>query len=226
VAPSEAPAVLFLGGGPYVSPRRLLATKPGARVTVVEIDPGVTRAAQDAAGLADPPPFEVVHEDARTFVRRESEAGKRRWDLVFGDAFHSTSVPFHLTTVECAREVKACLEPGGTYVMNAIDVLEHGRYVGAVLATLRVVFAHVEATVVARDDGLPQNFVLVASDVEPDLEGLRRPDPAARGGGAGVPVPRLRLLDLERLAARNGGFVLTDDFAPVENLLVPVAEFR
>src|SRR5207244_3439262 len=135
------PRALFLGGGPYVFPRRLLAVRPDAVAEVAEIDPGVTRAATDAMGLPASPPFRVVHEDARTFVR-DLPAGSPPYDLVYGDAFNAYSVPFHLTTVEFARAVKARMAPDGVYLVNVIDVFDSGLFVGAFRETLSRVFAH------------------------------------------------------------------------------------
>ena len=54
------------------------------------------------------------------------------------------------------------------------------------------------------------------------MEGLFRPDPRVRGGGGGIPVARYGEADLRGLRQRSGGLVLTDDYAPVENLLAPV----
>ena len=226
VAPRERPPrALFLGGGPYVFPRRLLAVRPDAIADVAEIDPGVTEAAVDALALSERPPFRIAHEDARTFVR-DRPAGSPPYDLVYGDAFNAYSVPFHLTTIEFARAVKASMAPDGVYLVNVIDVFDSGLFVGAFVETLSRVFVHVELTSLERDGAKQENFVLVASDRAIDFEGLRRPDPREKGGGEGIPVARYDAGDLGALKTRCGGLVLTDDFAPVENLLAPVVAGR
>ena len=45
------PSMLVLGAGGYALPRYLRATWPDSRLEVVEIDPGVTKAATEAFGL-------------------------------------------------------------------------------------------------------------------------------------------------------------------------------
>ena len=226
VAPkSRPPRALFLGGGPYVFPRRLLAVRPDAIAEVAEIDAGVTKAAIDALALPATPPFRIAHEDARTFVR-DRPAGSPPYDLVYGDAFNAFSVPFHLTTIEFARALKAEMAPDGVYLVNVIDVFDSGLFVGAMRETLSRVFAHVQLTSLDRDGAKQDNFVLVASDRAIDLEGLVRPAPDAKSGGTPIPVARYTEDELAALRRRSGGLVLTDDHAPVENLLAPVVSGR
>jgi len=107
-------------------------------------------------------------------------------------------------------EVRRVLAPGGTYVLNAIDHPPQG-FVKAEAATLAAVFAHVAPPPqLAGEEG--GNHVLVASDSPIDIAGLERrlaarPDPQAALDGLG----------LERFV--GGAKVLTDDFAPVDQLL-------
>jgi spermidine synthase len=201
-----------------------------ADATVVEIDPGVTRAAREAMGLVDDPRLHVVHEDARTFVDRAARDPRGpRYDVVYGDAFLSYSVPFHLTTVELARSVRACLAPDGAYVLNVIDSFASLRFVGAVRSTLARVFAHVDVLVLAPDvdgetGGARDTFVLVATDRAVDLDGLL--GIAAFTGGGPREIEVLRGDRLSALSRASDDLVLTDDYAPVENLLLPVAATR
>src|SRR5690606_29463502 len=85
-------------------------------------------------------------------------------DVVVGDAFGRLAVPWHLATVEWAREVRRVLAPGGLYALNVIDFggLELLR---AEAATLLDVFADVRLVTVAGADGRPGggNAVLLAS---------------------------------------------------------------
>jgi hypothetical protein len=226
VAPSSAgrvPRAFFIGGGAYVYPRHLARAPPhgAAEVVVAEIDPAVTRAAKEALGLAEDPGFRIVHEDARTAVAawRPDE----RWDLVYGDAFNDLSVPWHLSTLEFARQVHAGLAHGGVYLLNVVDDPGEPRFVGANVATLRRVFRHVEVLGIDRDPGRPETFVVVASERALDLVGLTRPDPAGTGT---VPVVRWTPDEVDGFVATVNGLVLTDDFAPVEWLLAPVARAR
>ena len=65
---SQPVRLLLLGGGGYVFPNYLFRARPGSELVVVEIDPGVTRAAQEAFGLPPDAPLEIHHQDARNYV--------------------------------------------------------------------------------------------------------------------------------------------------------------
>src|SRR4029450_13751280 len=119
-----APRALFVGGGGYTVPRYLEATYPDAEIDVIEIDPKVTRAAELYLGLRADTRIRTFNEDARQFfIQRRTPGG---YDLVFGDAFNDLSIPYHLTTVEFAAEVRGSLAPDGIYVANVIDLFPAG----------------------------------------------------------------------------------------------------
>ncbi len=226
VAPKDRPwRALFVGGGAYTFPRRLRVTHPEAILDVAEIDPAVTRAGHEALGLPADPGFRIFHEDARTFVR-DLPADAPPYDMVYGDAYTDFGVPFHLTTLEYTRAIKAHMAPGGVYLCNLIDAWPSGRFVGAFAATARRVFAHVVLVGLERGGTDQDTFLLVASDRALDLDGLVRPDPSVEGGGRTLPVIRFTDAELESLVRRVDGLVLRDDYAPVESLLAPVFRLR
>ncbi len=216
VAPATGQRAFFVGGGPYTFQRRLLALDPEARLVTAEIDPEVTRAAQDWLGLSQDPRHRVLHQDARLALPGLAEGD--RFHVVFGDAFNDFSVPFHLTTQEFAREVRARLLPGGVYLVNVVDAFQHGAFLSAMHRTLASVFTHVEVLSLApREDEQRDTFLLVASDAPVPLDTLlddfERP----------LPVVRYPTADLDALQARTQAPLLTDAYAPVEALLAPLA---
>ena len=75
---------LFLGGGAYTLPRRMAEDDPGARITVVELDPAVTRAAYRWFGLRPEHGITSVHGDARA-VAQTMRPGE--WDRVVVDVY-------------------------------------------------------------------------------------------------------------------------------------------
>jgi spermidine synthase len=102
-------------------------------VDAVEIDPEVI----DVASRY----FNFSHDrlhivDGRRFLR---EAGEP-YDLVLIDAYGSSSIPFHLVTVEAFRDVRAALEPGGIVAINVISVGWNDPIVPMIGATLKEVF--------------------------------------------------------------------------------------
>ena len=210
VAPAGEPLdALHVGGGGFTLPRWLAATRPGSRSTVLELDPAVVELARAELGLRTGPDLAVFTGDARTSV---ADLPDGSYDVVVGDAFGSVAVPWHLTTVEFVAEVDRVLRPDGAYVMNIIDrgPLD---FLRAELATLRTSFPHL--AVLHRPgavDGSGGNLVVVASQAELPLQELearaaRLTDPAAMLAG-------------EALGELIGDApVLTDDFAPVDQLL-------
>jgi SAM-dependent methyltransferase len=212
-APGEPLDVLHLGGGGFTMPRWLAATRPGSRSTVLEIDPAIVRLNREELGLDAVPGVTARTGDARA---RLAEQPADAYDAVVGDAFGSLTVPWHLATQEFVRDVERVLRPGGVYVLNVIDNPPLD-FVRAEAATLATVFD--EVAVLARPGQLTGssggNYVLVASDAPLDLDRFQA-DAEARGEPGGVAG--------EEFA--RGGRVLTDDDAPVDQLITPLYAVR
>lgn len=218
--------VLCLGGGGYAFPQALLKTRPGSEIVVVEIDPGVTRAAQEAFGLPKDAPIEIHHMDARNYVAdavRKNRAAPGRvppFDFILCDSLGEYDIPWHMTTREFDEMVAALLKPDGLYLVNQIDAYAHGGFLNAMNQTLRSVFPAVAAVSVIRDLG-ERNTVVWAAGVEPMDASEIASWMANPELFAGVVLTEAHFADLR---ARNGACVLTDDWAPVENLLAPVVK--
>jgi predicted membrane-bound spermidine synthase len=201
----------FIGGGAYSFPRFLEATHPpGTVIDVVEIDPAVTEAVHEALGMPRSTRIKSYNEDARIFVKRSRGV---RYDIVYGDAFNGFSIPSHLTTVEFVREVRAILDPKGAYILNIVDSPTSLRLVGSVHRTLREVFPEIAIYTVTGDHER-KTFVLFATLEPRDLSAVD----AKLGPDAGA--LRLGPSEVRGLDAR--GVVLTDEFAPVDQLIAPI----
>jgi spermidine synthase len=213
-------ATFFIGGGSYTFPRWVLHKWPGSRVDVAEIDPLVLEANHAALGLPRETPIRTFLLDARNALD-DLPAGDR-YDVIFGDAFNDLSVPWHLTTVEFNRKVAAHLVPDGAYLMNVIDDFKHGLFLGSVVATLEHVFKHVYVFSTEREGVTPgrETFVVAASD-RPIRTADWRPGHTGEFEGSLLSASDIRVLE-----RRCNKRVLTDDDAPVENLLAPVVRAR
>lgn len=218
---------LVLGGGGYAFPRLLELTRPGSRIDVAEIDPAVTRAARAACGLPDDSSIRVHTADARALVAdlvRRKRAGDAvpAYDYIFGDTFSGTAVPYHLTPVEFVRQLGELLGPRGVYLMTCIDMQASGRFLASMIATCRAVFPKVY---VVACDTMPDDrstFVVLGARTELDLSALE-----ARIRGTYAFGGRVWTQDeTDRFVAASRGVLLTDDFAPVENMLAAVARLR
>ncbi|MGY1604309.1 fused MFS/spermidine synthase [Geodermatophilus sp. SYSU D00815] len=215
VAPPGQPvSALHLGGGGLTVPRYLAETRPGSDSLVLEVDPGVVAIDREQLGLQTSDRLRVRVVDARVGLADEP-AGER--DLVVGDAFGGLSVPWQLTTVEALELVDAALTDDGIYAANLIDRPPLG-FARAELATLREVFPHVallaRAPVLAGEDG--GNVVVLASRSPLPLDAVER---AMAAQGVGWEVAEGD--ELSRFI--GDAEVLTDDHAPVDQLLTTTA---
>jgi spermidine synthase len=210
VSAQPAPRVLFVGGGAYGFPRYLEAKYPESSITVVEIDPQVTEISHRLLGLGRDTRIESVHMDARAFLIDWS--GQQRYDLVYGDAYSDLSAPYHLTTLEYDRLVYRALTEDGVYMSNIIDDYEHGSFLRAFVTTVREVFGNVylvrQGTFTG---GQAETAVVIASKKPLDL----RADAHVADGMVLVAES-----DLEAYLAAGRRIVLTDDYAPVDQLTV------
>ncbi|MFH1999372.1 MAG: fused MFS/spermidine synthase [Planctomycetota bacterium] len=133
---------LTLGGGAYVAPMSFLDRFPQGEMTVVEIDPEVTRIAREYFLLTDDPRLAIIHEDGRIFLN----STKEKYDLIYGDAFQSYySIPFQLTTRQAMEKAFESLNPGGVLMLNIVSSLEGEKsaFFQAEYKTLIHVFPHV-----------------------------------------------------------------------------------
>ncbi len=210
--------MLFMGGGGYVFPIYMEQKYPHARITVAEIDPGVTEIARRDFGLAASPRIVTYDEDARQFLFNLPPA--RKFDVVVGDAFNDLSIPYHLTTREFQQLLKAHLAPDGIYMANTIDSPSAGHFVRAHVRTMQAVFKNVY--LVANSPGWQfagrATFVIVATDRALNVDQVTA---VAEELGYGYVTYIVPPDALEQYLAEEPARVLTDDHAPVDNLIAP-----
>ena len=208
----EPLSALHVGGGGLTLPRYLSDVRPGTENLVLEVDPGVVEIDREQLALETSEELRVRVVDGRVGLSDEP-AGAR--DLVVGDAFGGLSVPWQLTTREAVTLVDRALADDGVYAINLIDHPPLA-FVRAELATLRAVFPHVAvlaaASVLGGEDG--GNVVAVASRSPIPAEAM-----AARLADRGLDWQVTQGAELDAFV--GDAEVLTDDFAPVDQLLTP-----
>jgi spermidine synthase len=175
---------------------------PHTRVDAVELDGELTNIGRRYFHLSGPD-LHTYTADARPWLR----ASQAHYDSIFLDAYRQPYIPFYLLTREFFTNVRAHLNPAGTFIVNVGHLPGSNALEQVVTATLRSVFPYV-----IRDHFSPDNSLVMASrrplsggavlgaavHMSPDLEGVM----AAVAGRLG---PALR-----------GGTVYTDDLSPVE----------
>lgn len=177
-----------------------------------EVDPQIPVIGREQLGLVTGPDMVVQVGDARTSIAGQPSG---TFDVVIGDAFGSLAVPWHLATAEMVEQVSRVLRPGGVYILNVIDrpPLDFAR---AEAATLLDAFDNVAlmALPMALAGESGGNLVLVASNRALPVDAL-----LDRAAARNEPDSVIGRAQVERFAGQAR--VLTDDDAPVDQLLTP-----
>jgi spermidine synthase len=210
---------LIIGGGGYTFPHYLEVRYPKARIDVIEIDPRLTQIAHQHLGLPARTRIRTFNDDARWVLMNFPEKGV--YDFIFGDAYNDLSIPYHLTTKEFADMLRGLLRPDGILVANIIDHFETGIFLPSYIRTLAESFGQDRVALMADAEferlGINTNIVAVSlgshpwKDVEKTSEGrCFVMDPAG----------------VSHTFANRWSVVITDDYAPVDNLIAPIFEAR
>jgi len=199
----------FAGGGAYTQPRAVKAMYPQAHVTVAELDPYVTAAAEQALYI-DTANMRVIHRDARAVL----QSIQQNYDIVVTDVFHDISVPYHMVTREFAQAVKHKLSAEGLYLMNVVDIFPDAKLVKSLIKTLQTEFNHVDVWLEETPEAVSRvTYVISAQNSRPLPEIIK----SQRG------FERRWLRVNGSLSNRGTAMqdlpILTDDYVPVERLL-------
>jgi len=203
---------LMIGGAGYSYPKYYLKKYPEAMIDVVELDPGLTQLAREHFRLIDDPRMRIIHEDGRTYLNKSH----KKYDVILGDAYKSLmAMPFHLATLEATQKKYEMLNDNGVVIENVIASLdgEVSELLYDLYATFSEVFpqVYVFACHNPEDDMLLQSISLVAlkSELKPEFSNA---DPM-------LDDFLQHKLEFD-LASRPTAKVLTDDFAPVEYIVM------
>jgi MFS family permease len=216
--------LLIIGGGGYTLPRWLEANLPTARTEVVEIDPGVTQAVYDALGFPRTTKVITHNCDARQFVQEQATKGS--YQLIVQDAVNDLSVPYHIMTKEYDDAIKELLAPNGVYLLTVIDDLEDGQLMRAAVRTLQQTFPNV-ALLDGSKSGIKSRrrvWVIYGSMVAFQPEHLRA---ALQTQSVETMLTQVMpSAEFDRYMAGGSQLVLTDAYAPVDNLISAVFRTR
>lgn len=218
----EIKNVLFIGGGGFSGPKRFLQDYPWIAVDVVEIDPEVIRVAKEYFGVRDNERLKIYNEDGRMHLANSD----KKYDLIVLDAYARTYIPFHLLTLEFFEEVERDLTPNGVVISNVISSLK-GRTADIFKAeykTLSRVFQNVNVFPVSNvGSGFVQNIIVVATKANVSYSKVNLLERAENASYLKIPqisdyVEHYWETEIETSEVR----ILTDDYAPVENLINPI----
>jgi len=231
--------VLFVGGGGFSGPKYFLARYPDVTVDVVEMDPTVIDVAQKYFNVTNNPRLNIYNEDARDYL---SKTSNEKYDIIILDAYSKNYVPFHLMTLEFYELLYSKLStPNGIVVSNQVGSLEGdtSNLYRAAYKTMSQVFPNVYAFTTSEFFfNQIQNIILVATknaNVRYGAEDIRQHQyedqktiMSKNNSSISTQIAGNNTVDYARqlYESRKIGIddvpLLTDQFAPVENLLNPI----
>ncbi len=218
-------ATLQIGGGGYVFPRFLETLYPGSLIEVVEIDPAVTKAAMKAFGLQRDASINIHHMDGRDYINRlaSQKDNKKYYDFIYIDAFNSHMVPWQITTLEFTEKLYKLLSNDGVFIMSMMEILNEARFLGPLINTMEEVFPHAYVLMMKEKTSYDKyyshkTFVLVCTKKELD------PLNFIKKNKKYLSLYSLSKSEISKIKKQSKGLILTDDYAPIENLLIKVVK--
>jgi len=201
--------ILVLGGGGYVFPQYYQKHNPSVRVTVVELDPGITEIAKNHFFLDKNHHLNIVHQDARIFLNENTE----KFDSVIIDVFKGSSeIPFQIATIEAVDKIYKALNPEGTVIINFVSAIQdnNGKIARALYSTYREKFPQVYL--------FPLNRINYQNIGNVELVALKSSKLASFSSNN--PIYKKFLDNLYSKDIITDVPVLTDDFAPLEHYMM------
>ncbi|NGN92188.1 spermine synthase [Nocardioides sp. KC13] len=206
---AQAPqAVAHLGGALLALPRAVAHRWPGARQTVVELEPALVELTRSRFPLPEGITMETA--DARSWLVAHPGS---ELDAVVIDIFVGNRIPPAFTSLECMTAARDALREGGRLILNSVAGPEL-LFTRRELATLRTTFEHV--AMIVQGSALAGarfgNATLIASDSPIDVD-------AIRAALAGDPSKGALVTDLDPIVDGAGPIADADQlWSPVPNL--------
>ena len=201
----NAKNTLMIGGAAYTYPKHYLRKYKDNNIDVVEIDPKMTKIAQEEFDLGTKnPKLNIYHQDGRSYLNYSDKT----YDTILIDAFKGLNAPFELTTYEAMSKVKARLNENGVVITNIISALEgeKAKFIEYEYATYKAVFDDVKLYKVRQneDETEFQNLILIGIKGKPEINYEAQAE-------------YNQLLDTEISNYMTDKTIVTDDFAPIGN---------
>jgi spermidine synthase len=171
----EPITAVHLGGGALTLPRYVIATRPGSRQQVIELESELVDLVREHLPLPRGAQLRIRHGDAREVLAKLPGGLDGAVDLVVVDIFSGARTPAHVTSAEFYGLVVPRLAPGGIVAVNVADGAGLA-FARSQAATLSHVFPHVA---IAADTGMLKgrrfgNIVMYASDAPLPFDAMPR----------------------------------------------------
>ncbi|HEX2930540.1 MAG TPA: fused MFS/spermidine synthase, partial [Candidatus Binatia bacterium] len=220
----DAKKMLIIGLGGGSIPKKIQREFPNIEIDAVEIDPEVIKMAKDYFNVKENNNLRLHAQDGRLFLNRT----QNQYDIILLDAYFTDAMPFHLTTKQFFELAQKKLTPNGIVVANLISAVTgpSGKIARAFVRTQRQIFPQTYVFAARRADQVSldtiQNVIVVATRDKQRLE-INEIVKRARGLDRGLfpdPIQDIAVSYYEKPLPEDVP-ILTDDYAPTDNLLNP-----
>jgi spermidine synthase len=221
----DAKKLLLIGLGGGSIPKKLQKTFPALEIDAVEIDPEVISIAKTHFNVRESKNLRLHAQDGRLFLTRTQQL----YDIILLDAYYTDAMPFHLATKEFFELAHKKLTPNGIIVANLISAVTgpSGKIVRSFVKTQRRVFPQTYLFAARRPDNVSldtvQNVIVIATKDKQrfDIREIVRRASSMDKGLFPDSIQDIGLAYYDGPLPDQDLPVLTDDYAPTDNLLHP-----
>jgi spermidine synthase len=215
--------IIGLGGGSI--PKKLQKEFPALEMDVVEIDPEVIQIAKTHFNVRESKTLKLHAQDGRLFLQKTPY----QYDIIFLDAYYTDAMPFHLTTKEFFELAQRKLTANGIIVANLISAVlgPSGKIARAFVKTQRQIFPQTYIFAARRPDNVSietiQNVIIIATKDKRrfDIKEIVSRAAALDRGLFPEQIKDIAIAYYDGVLPDHDVPVLTDDYAPTDNLLHP-----
>jgi spermidine synthase len=221
----DAKKMLIVGLGGGSIPKKVQKEFPGMEIDAVEIDPEVVQIAKNHFNVRENKNLRIHAQDGRLFLTRTPH----QYDIIMLDAYYTDAMPFHLATKEFFELAQRKLTPNGIIVANLISAVTgpSGKIARAFVKTQRQIFPQTYIFAARRADNVStdtiQNVIIIATRDKQrlDIKEIVKRASALDKGLFPDPLKDIAIAYYDTPLADKDVPVLTDDYAPTDNLLHP-----
>jgi len=221
---ADAKKMLLIGLAGGSIPKKLNKEFPNMEIDAVELDPEVIKLAKDHFNIKEGKQLRLHAQDGRLFLTRT----QTQYDIIMLDAYFTDAMPFHLATKQFFELAQKKLTPNGIVVANLISAVTgpSGKIARAFARTLRQVYPQTYIFASRRPDNVSletiQNVIVIATRDKQriDIKEIVKRASALDKGLFPDPVQDIAVAYFDRQLPEDVP-ILTDDYAPTDNLLNP-----
>jgi spermidine synthase len=181
--------------------------------------------AKNHFGVRESKNLRIHAQDGRLFLTRTAH----QYDIIMLDAYYTDAMPFHLATKEFFELAQRKMTPNGIIVANLISAVTgpSGKIARAFVKTQRQIFPQTYIFAARRPDNVSietiQNVIIIATRDKQrlDIKDILKRAAALDKGLFPDPLKDLAIAYYDGPLADKDVPVLTDDYAPTDNLLHP-----